>query len=260
MGLDRPLPEQYLRFMGRLVTQGEFGESVVTGTTVAHELRRAIPNTVILTVVAVVWSALLGVFVGVAAALRRGSVLDRALTSVATFGVSFPSFAVALGLLFWLAFRWDLFPLGGRGPNFHSWEGLRYLILPAIALGFDMLAQVARITRTSILETLSTDYVRTARAKGLATRGVVFKHALRPALLPVLTLMGLNFARLLSGAVVVETVFSWPGMGRLVVASILVKDMPMIQGVLFVKALLTVSLNLGVDVAYGVLDPRVKYA
>jgi glutathione transport system permease protein len=259
LGLNLPIPVQYWRFMTGVLLHGNFGTSLVTGTPVVRELSRALPNTLFLTLVAVAWSVALGIACGAAAAVRRGSVADRAVMSLAVFGVSFPGFSIALLLLFGLAFELGWFPLGGRGPNFYSWQGLRYLVLPALALGFDMLAPVARMTRASLLDTLSTDYVRTARAKGVPARRVVLKHALRPGLLPVITLIGVVFAQLLSGAVVVETIFAWPGIGRLVVASILVKDMPLIQGVLMVKATFAVGMNLLVDLAYGIIDPRVRY-
>jgi glutathione transport system permease protein len=259
MGLDQPIHVQYWRYLTRLL-RGDFGDSVVTGNTVARELRRAFPNTLALTMTALVWSVVLGILLGVVAAQYRGSILDRAVVSVAVFGVSFPGFFIALVLLYLLAFRLGWFPLGGRGTVLLDLEGLRYLILPSLAAGFNMLALVARMTRTSVLETLTTDYVRTAKAKGLVQRRVVMRHALPPALLPVITLVGIGFARLLSGAIVVETVFAWPGIGRLVVASILVKDMPMIQGVLLLKATIVATLNLVVDVAYGLIDPRVRYA
>jgi glutathione transport system permease protein len=259
LGLDQPITTQYARYLVRLL-HGDFGDSVVTGTAVARELRRAFPNTLVLTLAAVAWSVAVGILLGMAGARFRGSLLDRAILSLAVFGVSFPGFFISLMLLYVLAFRFGWFPMAGRGPNFTSIAGVRYLILPALAVGFDMLAQVARMTRTSILETLTTDYVRTARAKGVVEWRVVFRHALRPALLPVITLIGIAFARLLSGAVVVETVFAWPGIGRLVVASILVKDLPMIQGVLLLKALITVGMNLTVDLTYGVIDPRIRYA
>ena len=260
LGLNLPLPIQYWRFLSGVLFHADFGTSVVTGTPVFGQLARALPNTVILAVAAVAWSTALGVALGTVAAAARGTYVDRAVMSAAVLGVSFPGFSIALLVLFVLAFKAGWFPLGGRGPNFTSWQGLRYLVLPALALGFEMLAPVARMTRTSLLETLGTDYVRTARAKGLPRLTVVIKHALRPGLLPVLTLFGVVFAQLLSGAVVVETIFAWPGLGRLVVAAILVKDMPLIQGVLMVKAAFAVGMNLLVDLGYAVVDPRVRYS
>ncbi|HET7263887.1 MAG TPA: ABC transporter permease [bacterium] len=260
LGLNLPLPIQYWRFLSGVLFHADFGTSIVTGTPVFGQLARALPNTVILAVAAVAWSTALGVALGTVAAAARGTYVDRAVMSAAVLGVSFPGFSIALLVLFVLAFKAGWFPLGGRGPNFTSWQGLRYLVLPALALGFEMLAPVARMTRTSLLETLGTDYVRTARAKGLPRLTVVIKHALRPGLLPVLTLFGVVFAQLLSGAVVVETIFAWPGLGRLVVAAILVKDMPLIQGVLMVKAAFAVGMNLLVDLGYAVVDPRVRYS
>jgi ABC-type dipeptide/oligopeptide/nickel transport system permease component len=260
LGLDQPLVTQYARYMGRLVFHGDLGESLITGTSVAAELRRAFPNTVVLTLVAIAWSTGVGILLGVIAASHRGSIVDRAVMSLAVFGVAFPGFAIALGILYVLAFRLDWFPLGGVGADFWSVEGLRYLALPALAVGFDTLAQVTRMVRTVVLETLTTEYVRTARAKGLGEWRVVLKHAVRPGLVPVITLVGVGFARLLSGTVVVETVFAWPGIGRLVVASILVKDLPMIQGVLLLKAGLAVGMNLIVDVSSALVDPRVRQA
>lgn len=260
LGLNLPLPIQYWRFLSGVLFHADFGTSIVTGTPVFGQLARALPNTVILAVAAVAWSTALGVALGTVAAAARGTYVDRAVMSAAVLGVSFPGFSIALLVLFVLAFKAGWFPLGGRGPNFTSWQGLRYLVLPALALGFEMLAPVARMTRTSLLETLGTDYVRTARAKGLPRLTVVIKHGLRPGLLPVLTLFGVVFAQLLSGAVVVETIFAWPGLGRLVVAAILVKDMPLIQGVLMVKAAFAVGMNLLVDLGYAVVDPRVRYS
>ena len=258
MGLDQPIGVQYWRYLTRLVLHGDFGDSVVTGTPVARELRRAFPNTLVLTAIAVVWSVTLGIVLGVGAATSRGSILDRGIMSLSVFGVSFPGFFISLAILYVLAFKLELFPLGGRGPSLLTPEGVRYLILPAVAAGFDMLAQVARMTRTSILETLGTDYVRTARAKGVPRRRVVFLHALRPALLPVITLVGIAFARLLSGAVVVETIFAWPGIGRLMIQAVYAKDFPLVQASVTITALIFVSLNFIVDMLYSVLDPRVR--
>jgi glutathione transport system permease protein len=259
LGLDQPLWVQYWGYLSRLVFRGDLGESLVTGAPVAVELRRAFLNTVVLTLAALAWSIGLGAVFGAVAASYPGSLLDRAIMSLSVFGVAFPGFSISLGILYLLAYRLGWFPVGGIGSDFRSVEGLRYLILPALAVGVDMLAQVARMTRASLVETLRTEYVRTARAKGLSEWHVVVKHGLRPALIPVLTLTGVGFARLLSGTVVVETIFSWPGTGRLVVASILVKDLPMIQGVLLLKAFIAVAMNLMVDLTYGVVDPRLRH-
>jgi len=259
MGLNDPMHVQYWRFISGAF-RGDLGRSLVNGTPVATQMAQAFPNTLILTGFAVLWAVSVGVVLGVLSASMRGSLLDRGIMSLAVFGVSIPGFAIALGLMYLLAFKLDLFPLGGAARPLLSLKGIHHLILPGIALGLELLASVSRMTRSTVLDILNTDYIRTAKAKGLPYTRVLFKHALRPALLPVITLVGVSLTRLLSGAVVIETVFAWPGLGRLVIASILVKDLPMIQGVMLLKVGLSVGLNLLVDTFYGVVDPRVRYS
>lgn len=258
MGLDQPIHIQYWRYLSGLF-HGDLGESVITKLPIAPQLAQAFPNTIALTIAAILWSTVGGVLMGIVAAVKRGGLVDRAVMGVAAFGVSFPSFSIALALLYVFAFQLPVFPLGGKGPNFYTWEGIRYLVLPAIALGFDVLAQIARMSRSSVLEVLGTDYVRTATAKGLGRWRVILKHALRPASLPIFTISGITIAKLLSGAVVIETVFAWPGVGRMIANAIMIKDITMIQGVMLLVVVITIGLNLLVDIGYGQIDPRIRY-
>lgn len=258
MGLDQPIAVQYWNYLAGLL-RGELGRSVITKLPIAPQLAQAFPNTIALTIAAILWSTLGGLLMGVLAAINRGGLVDRVVMGIAAFGVSFPSFSIALALMYVFAFQLPIFPLGGRGPNFHTWNGIRFLILPALALGVDVLAQIARMARSSVLEILGTDYVRTATAKGLSPWRVIFKHALRPASLPIFTVSGVTITKLLSGAVVIETVFAWPGVGRMIANAIMIKDITMIQGVMLIVVLITIALNLLVDIGYGVLDPRIRY-
>ena len=251
LGLDLLLPVQYVRYLRRLLV-GDLGASMETGAPVLHEIGLRLGPTVLLAVVATALAALFGVLAGVLAATRRRTGWDYAAMMVALFGVSVPVFWLGLMLILVFAVRLQWLPAGG----FRSPQGL---ILPAITLAAFSQAVIARMTRSSLLEVLGQDYVRTARAKGVPGRRVVWRHALRNALVPVVTVVGLQFGTLLGGSVLTETTFAWPGMGRLLVRAIAARDYTVIQGAVLVFALMFMVVNLVVDLLYAVIDPRVRY-
>jgi len=259
LGLDRPLWMQFLLYLGRLA-QGDLGVSIINNVPVAQELGNTIGPTLELMAASLIWSIPLGILLGTVAAYWRGSVFDRLVMAFAVAGVSVPVFFVGLILIWFVGFKWQLLPFTGRGGPLWTVEGLRAIALPALTLGGVFVGPVARMTRTAVLDVLGADHVRTARAKGLVERIVVLHHALRNALIPVVTLIGLQIGFLLGGAVVTETIFSWPGVGRLAVGAILSSDMPMAQGTIIVLSLGFILVNLIVDVLYAVLDPRVRAA
>lgn len=251
LGLDQPLPVQYVRFLGRLL-QGDLGRSVVTGEPVAREIAARLPATVQLAVASTLVATAAGVAAGVVSATRQYSWLDYLVMTVALAGISLPVFwlGLMLMLLFSVHLRW--LPAGGYGTPAH-------LVLPTVALAAFSVAIIARMTRSSLLEVLHQDYVRTAWAKGLGSRAVVLRHALKNALIPVVTVIGLQFGGLLGGAILTETVFAWPGMGRLLVGAIVARDYPVVQGAVLVFAALFTLVNLAVDVLYAYVDPRIHY-
>jgi len=251
LGLDQPLPVQYARFLARLL-QGDLGRSVVTGEPVLREIGARLPATVQLAVTSTVVATLAGVAAGVVSATRQYSWWDYAVMTVALFGISLPVFwlGLMLMLLFSVHLRW--LPAGGYGTPAH-------LVLPTVTLAAFSVAIIARMTRSSLLEVLHQDYVRTAWAKGLNSRAVVLRHALKNALIPVVTVIGLQFGGLLGGAILTETVFAWPGMGRLLVGAIVARDYPVVQGTVLVFAALFTLVNLAVDVLYAYVDPRIHY-
>jgi ABC-type dipeptide/oligopeptide/nickel transport system permease component len=257
LGLDDPLPVQFALYVGRLL-RGDLGVSIINNVPVAQELGATIGPTLELMVASLIWAIPLGILLGTLAGYWRGSILDRVIMAVSVAGVSIPVFFLGLLLIWFVGFQWQWLPFTGRGGPLWSMEGLRAIILPAVTLGGVFLGPVARMTRTAVLDVLSADHVRTARAKGLTERLVVLRHALRNALIPVVTLIGLQIGFLLGGAVVTETVFSWPGVGRLAVGAILSSDFPMAQGTIIVLSLGFIVINLIVDVLYATLDPRIR--
>lgn len=239
--------------------QGDLGRSIISNKSVLEELGETIGPTAELMVAAMILAVPIGLVLGTLAAVRRGTAVDRVIMAVSVAGVSMPVFFIGLLLIQWVGFHWALLPFTGRiGP---VWDGgLPALILPALTLGSVLIGPVARLTRTAVLEVLGADFVRTARAKGLKESVVVVHHALRNALIPVVTLVGLQAAYLLGGAVVTETMFSWPGVGRLAVGAIVSSDFPTAQGAIMILALAFLLINLIVDVLYVYLDPRVQHA
>jgi ABC-type dipeptide/oligopeptide/nickel transport system permease component len=259
LGLDQPLWTQFALYLGRLL-RGDLGVSIINNVPVAQELAVTIGPTVELMVASLIWAIPLGILMGTVAAYWRGALLDRAIMAISVAGVSVPVFFLGLLLIWYVGFKWQLLPFTGRGGPIWTLEGLRSIILPAVTLGGVFVGPVARMTRGAVVEVLSADHVRTARAKGLAERAVVMHHALRCALIPVVTLIGLQIGFLLGGAVVTETVFSWPGVGRLAVGAILSSDIPMAQGTIIVLSLGFLLVNLIVDLLYAALDPRIRTA
>lgn len=257
LGLDQPIWVQFGLYLWRLA-QGDLGVSIINNVPVTQELGATIGPTVELMLASLVWSIPMGIFLGTIAAYWRGSVLDRTIMAVSVAGVSVPVFFLGLVLIWFAGFQWQLLPFTGREGPLWTWEGIRAIILPAVTLGGVLVGPVARMTRTAVVDTLSADHVRTARAKGLNERLVVLRHALRNALIPVVTLIGLQIGFLLGGAVVTETIFSWPGVGRLAVGAILSADFPMAQGTIIVLSAGFILVNLIVDLLYAVLDPRVR--
>jgi glutathione transport system permease protein len=256
LGLDRPVLVQFADYIGRVVT-GDLGRSIISNKSVGEELAETIGPTVELMVGAMLLAVPIGLALGTLAAVSRGTLLDRFVMAISVAGVSMPVFFIGLLLIQFVGFKWDLLPFTGRtGPIWAG--GLPSLVLPALTLGSVLIGPIARITRTAVLEVLGADFVRTARAKGLPESVVIVHHALRNALIPVVTLIGLQAAFLLGGAVVTETMFSWPGVGRLAVGAIVSSDFPVAQGAIMILALAFLLINLLVDVLYVYLDPRVQ--
>jgi peptide/nickel transport system permease protein len=258
LGLNKPVPEQYLIWMGHAV-RGDLGDSFGTGRPVSGLLKDALGPTLELTLSAFVIEVVLGVTLGVMAGTRLHSIWDWGLSMFTMFGIAIPHFVLGLVLLYVVSFRLGWLPVGGRvSLTDNPIEGLRYLVLPALVLGLTGAAVLARFVRTAIAEVMNQDYVRTARAKGLRARTVVIQHALRNGLIPVVTVIALQFAALLTGSVVVENVFSRPGVGRLVVGAVQARDYPVVQGALLFLVVGFILVNLVADLFYGVLDPRIR--
>ena len=251
LGLDRPLPVQYLDYVAGLL-RGDLGDSVRSRRPVLSEIRDRLPATIELALAALAIAVALGVALGVLAAVRKRTWVDGAAIAVALLGVSVPVFWSGFLLMIVFALELGWLPASGRG----TW---RHLVLPAVTVGVSSAAFIARITRGAVLEALAQDYVRTARAKGLAPRRVVLRHALRNALLPIVTVVGLQLGGLLGGAVLTETVFAWPGVGRLLVDAIVARDLPLVQGSVLVVSLLFILVNLTVDLSYAAINPKVRY-
>jgi peptide/nickel transport system permease protein len=279
MGLDKPIFVQYGLFL-KDALRGDLGDSIVTGRPVTTELLTRLPATLELTAFAMLIAILVGIPVGVISAVRQYSLLDKSTSVLALTGISMPIFWLAMILVVIFGVNLELLPFPGRlDPttgitaitgfvlvdslltlNFAGfWDGLLHLIMPALALATIPMAVIMRMTRSSMLEVMNEDYVRTARAKGVVPWRVVFKHALRNAMLPTITVIGLQVGLLMGGAIITETIFSWPGIGLYVYQSISARDYASIQGVVLYAALLFVLINLVVDILYAVLDPRVRY-
>jgi ABC-type dipeptide/oligopeptide/nickel transport system permease component len=257
MGLDRPVLEQFFSYLGR-VLQGDLGRSLISNKTVISELTAAIGPTAELMFACLVWSIPLGIGLGTLAAVWRGTLVDRAIMAISVAGVSLPIFFICLMMIHFVGVQWRLLPFIGRGGPLWTVEGLRHIALPALSLGAIFIGPVARMTRSSVLEVLKLDHVRTARAKGLSETRVILRHGLRNAMIPVVTLIGLQAGYLLGGAVVTESIFSFPGVGRLAVGAILSSDFPLAQGTILILAIAFILINMIVDILYALLDPRVK--
>jgi ABC-type dipeptide/oligopeptide/nickel transport system permease component len=258
LGLDKPLPEQYAIYMSR-VLQGDLGRSLRSRRQVLADVLDALPNTIELTLIAALITPVVAIPLGVLAAARRRTPVDTSLMMVSMLGITLPPFALALGLMWLFAYQLRWFPISGDAGPVWTLDGLRSVFLPALTLAIGSVATLARLTRSAMLEVLGQDFVRTARAKGLREGVVLLRHGLANALLPVVTVVGLQVALLLSGAFVTETVFAWPGVGRLAVFAIQSRDFPVVQGAVLVIAVLFVLMNLLVDVLYAYIDPRIHY-
>ncbi|OIK15107.1 peptide ABC transporter [Bacillus sp. MUM 116] len=250
LGLDKPFFIRYLNYIGHAV-QGDFGISYTTHQPVLDEILARFPSTLILAISALIFAIVVGVVLGTISAAKQYSAFDSASTFSALIGVSMPNFWLGLMLIIIFAAGLGWFPSS-------EFSGIKSLILPAIALGTNSLAIITRMTRSSLLETIRQDYVRTARAKGVKEYKVIIKHALRNAMIPIITISGLQFGFLISGAVVVETVFSWPGIGRLLVETIKLKDIPVVLALVLMKAVMFTVINLTTDILYAFFDPRIR--
>ncbi|HHY95624.1 MAG TPA: ABC transporter permease [Firmicutes bacterium] len=273
MGLDRPLPVQLGNYLVRLA-HGDLGRSIFQNEAVSTLVRKHLPATFELAVAAMLIAILLAIPLGVVSAVRQYSVVDLVSMGFAQIGVSMPVFWLGVLLILNFSLRWNLLPSVGRGAPVLAGlglllsrgdpgplvDGLQHLAMPALTLGLTTAALITRMVRSSMLEVLHQDYVRTARAKGTAERAVIYRHALRNALLPVVTIVGMQFGALLGGAVVTETVFAWPGLGRLAITAIGQRDFPLVQGCVLAVALVFSLLNLAVDVSYALIDPRVRHS
>ena len=250
MGLDQPLYVQFFRYLGSAVC-GDFGTSYSLGKPVSQLIGKAFVNTLILAVFAAVFAWVVGILCGIFSAVKKNRLPDRLFMGFSLLGISLPVFMAAMFLQYLFAYKLDILPISGTD----DWKGF---ILPAIALGWSSAGQVAQITRTALLEALEEDYIDTARAKGRGTAGVVVRHALRNAMLPVLTMMTMQFSGLLSGAVITETVFSINGVGRLMVQAISGRDIPLLQATALLSTAVVIFGNLLADSLYSVLDPRIR--
>lgn len=252
LGIDQPLFNQFIIFMGDAL-RADFGRSFITNRPVTAMIGETLPPTLVLGLAAMLFAVSVGIPLGIIAALRHNSVWDNITRFIALIGVSIPVFWLGLQLQIIFGLHLRLLPVSGLGYNQH-------LILPAVAASFGMLAVLMRITRSSLLEVFSQDYIRTARSKGLHARRVIWRHALSNALLPIVTVWGTGLASLLSGALLVEIIFSWPGMGRLLINAIGARDYPTVQGLVITFALIYALLNLLVDLVYPLVDPRIRYS
>jgi peptide/nickel transport system permease protein len=258
-GLDRPLPVQYLLFVGQ-VLRGDLGRSIFLNEPVLSALAQRAEPTTFLTLFSILIAVVIALPVGILAAYKRGSAFDQVVMTVSMFAASIPTFWLGLLLIEFFAVRFHWLPASGYGgPGASLGDRLSHLILPAVTLGVASSALITRFTRASMLDVLSDDYVRTARSKGMGEMRVVLRHALKNALVPILTVIGLTVAVLIAGAVVTETVFGLPGVGSLVVSAVLRRDYPVIQGVVLLFSFLYVLINLIVDLLYTVFDPRIRY-
>lgn len=259
LGLDRPLPEQYVRWLGN-VAQLDFGASVKDNASVSSLIAQKLPTTLQLAVFAMLVALVIALPAGILAALRRGSWIDQGLTLLALSGISLPNFFLGILLIYLFSVRLAWIPASGYVSFFQNpGQNLLLLLLPAVTLGVHSAAVLARYLRSSLLETLTQDYVRTAHAKGVAGTRVTVKHALRNALIPVVTAFGLQLGGLLGGAVITEQIFSVPGFGRLLVDAVFTRDLPVIQGVVLVSAVAVFVVSFLVDLSYAALDPRIRY-
>jgi len=257
LGLDQPLYLQYVKFLGNLL-RGDLGRSLVTRQPVLLEILLPLPYTIHLALSGVLISLILGIPVGVISAVRRNTFLDYFMRATSISGISVPVFLLAIILMWIFSYHLRWFPIIGAGEPSSWWSILYHLVLPATTIGISMAVLIMRLTRSCMLEVLSQDYVRTARAKGLAEKAVILFHALKNALLPIVTVVGLSMGQLLGGAILTETVFARQGVGKLLIDSIFARDYPQVQGTVLFFACAVIFVNVVVDIIYRFLDPRIK--
>ncbi|KGQ32991.1 peptide ABC transporter permease [Gallibacterium genomosp. 2] len=279
LGLDKPLPEQYFDYL-KGIAHGDFGISFKNNVPVLDEFLSLFPATIELAVFAILFAVIIGIPIGILAAIKRGSIFDHSVMAISLTGYSMPIFWWGLLLMLLVSVQWNLTPVSGRIDAEYwvdsvtgfmlidSWlsgepgafkSAVMHLILPSIVLGTIPLAVISRMTRSSMLEVLGEDYIRTARAKGLSSMRIIVVHALRNALIPVVTVIGLIVGQLLSGAILTETIFSWPGIGKWVIEAIRARDYPVVQSAVLIIATIIIIVNLLVDLLYGVVNPRIRY-
>jgi peptide/nickel transport system permease protein len=252
LGLDRPVHEQLYLFLGGLL-RGDLGESIRYRKPAAEVFFERLPNTLQLLPLAMVGALVIAIPLGVLAAVYRGTIIDRISSGIAVVGIATPSFWLGIVLIYVFSIKLGLLPSSRMG-------GPSHYVLPAITLGLFLVAGMMRLVRSSLLEVMGSEFVKLARLKGLSQTVVIWKHCLRNALIPVTTLFGVYFALLITGAIVTETVFAWPGVGRLTYEAVIFRDYPLLQAVILLKAIIVLGVNLGVDILYAYLDPRVRYA
>jgi peptide/nickel transport system permease protein len=258
LGLDRSLPVQYFAWMRKAV-KGDLGRSIKNNVKILDTILARLPITAYLAVSAVVFSILIGLPAGIIAGVRPKTAIDVVATVLAMAGIAMPSFWLGILLIFFFAFKLEWLPiLGYVSPAEDLWDSLRHMVLPAITLGASMAATNTRFIRSSMLEVMNKEYITTARSKGLKEIGIIRGHALKNALIPVVTMLGLQIAMLFGGALVVETIFAIPGLGRLIVDAIFARDFPMVQGIVLFMAVFVLTANFIVDILYSFLDPRIR--
>jgi peptide/nickel transport system permease protein len=257
LGLDKPYYIRYLNWLGNAV-RGNLGRSLQRNEKVMDLIRERLPATLEMTFFAVLIALIVAIPIGIISATRADTFIDNILSFFSLFWVSMPGFWIAIVAVLLLSMHWGIFPISGRGGPLWTAKGLHYLALPGLILGIRQVAIISRLIRVSMLEILNEDYIRTARSKGLAEWKVVCKHALRNAMIPTVTIFGVQLPELMSLGVIIETVFAWPGTGRMLVDAVLKRDYTLVQGIVLVYALLVILMSLLIDLLYGYIDPRIK--
>lgn len=258
LGLKEPIHIQFIKWFSNILN-GDLGISIRTNKPVALEIFSRLPSTLELTIVGLFLAIIIGIPLGIIAAIKRGKLSDTLLTVFTLSGVSIPVFWMGLVLIYIFSLSLGILPVSGRVEPIWSIEGLSHIILPAITIAAPSAGVFARITRSSMIEVLEQDYIRTAKAKGLTTNIIIFRHCIRNTLVQLSTIIGMQFGFLLGGAIVTETVFAWPGIGKLLVDAIISRDYPLVQGIVLIYSILFILVNLFVDILYGIIDPRIRY-
>ena len=258
LGLKKPVLEQFVDYFVNIF-HGDFGRSFVRKTEIGGELVTALVNTVYLIVFARIWSVIAAIPLGIVAAIKQNTWIDKACMTLTLAGVSIPQFWLGLMLMKFFCMSLGIFPISGMGDSFFSMDGLMHAFLPALMLGLPQMASISRLTRSEMLEVMRQDYIRTAKAKGLKYSAIIIKHALKNAALPLITVIGTQTGYMLSGSVVIENIFSWPGLGRYSTTAILSNDYPVVQASILLFAVMFLVVNLIVDLTYSAIDPRIKY-